>query len=86
VTVEVRLLSGAGCRLCDEARRVLRAAEGPLGYRLVEETIDGDPALEAAHRHELPVVLVGGRKAFRLRVDPVELARRVAAAERAPER
>ena len=78
----MRLLTGAGCGLCDEARRVLRASAAPLGFRLVEQAIDGDPALEAAHRHELPVVLVDGRRALTLRVDPVELARLVAEAER----
>ena len=42
--------------------------------------ISGDPDLEARYREQIPVVFVAGRKAFKYRVEPVELARRVVAA------
>ena len=42
--------------------------------------ISGDAELEARHREQIPVVYVAGRKAFKYRVEPVELARRVVAA------
>jgi glutaredoxin len=80
VTVEVRVYSAAGCHLCDVAKEVLEGERDRLGFELVEVDISGDPALEAAHREEIPVVFVAGRKAFKFRVDAAELRRRVEAA------
>jgi glutaredoxin len=79
VTVEVRMMTAAGCHLCDEAYDVLEAARTELGFDLVRVDITGDPALEAEYREQIPVVFVAGRKAFKYRVDPAELRRRVAA-------
>ena len=36
--------------------------------------ISGDPELESAYREQIPVVFVAGRKAFKYRVEPLELA------------
>jgi glutaredoxin len=80
VTVEVVVYGAQDCSLCDEAKRVLRAQQPALGFELVEVDISGDEELERLHRQEIPVVYVAGRKAFKLRVDPVELMRRVAQA------
>jgi glutaredoxin len=85
VSVEVRVYSAAGCHLCDVAKEVLEAERDRLGFDLVEVDISGDPQLEAAHREEIPVVFVAGRKAFKFRVDPAELRRRVEAAAAAGE-
>jgi glutaredoxin len=72
----VVLFHGQGCSLCDRARSQLDALE--VAYEAVD--ITGDPELEAAHREEIPVVFVAGRKAFKYHVDPAELRRRVGAA------
>ena len=61
-------------------RRCSRQARAELGFDLVEVDITGDPDLEAEYREQIPVVFVAGRKAFKYRVDPAELRRRVAAA------
>jgi glutaredoxin len=74
------MYTAAGCHLCEEAAEVLERARGELGFHLVTVDITGDPELEAAYREQIPVVLVAGRKAFKYRVDPAELARRVDAA------
>jgi hypothetical protein len=84
VSVQVVLYGAAGCHLCDVAKELLRAQRERLGYELVEVDIAGDPELEAAYRAEIPVVLVAGRKAFKYRVEPAELERRVAAARARP--
>jgi glutaredoxin len=68
------------CCLCDDAKAVLRPAAARLGFDLVEIDISGDPQLEAAYRQEIPVVEIDGRKAFKYRVPPTELDRRVQAA------
>jgi hypothetical protein len=64
-----------GCCLCDEARAIL----DPLGRELELEGrwvhIDGDRALEAAWREQIPAGVLGGRKVFKYRVD-VDLLRR----------
>jgi glutaredoxin len=80
MSVEVRMMTAAGCHLCDEAHEVLEAARTELGFDLVRVDITGDPDLEAEFREQIPVVFVAGRKAFKYRVDPAELRRRVVAA------
>lgn len=80
MSVEVTLYGAPDCRLCDVAKGVLSEQQPSLGFRLDVVDISGDPELEAAYRAEIPVVYVAGRKAFKYRVEPVELARRVRAA------
>jgi glutaredoxin len=80
VTVRVRVYSAAGCHLCDVAKELLERERPALGFELEVIDITGDAELEAAHREEIPVVFVAGRKAFKYHVDPVELRRRVRAA------
>jgi glutaredoxin len=80
VSVQVVVYGAPGCHLCDEAKTLLRSERDRLGFDLVEVDISGDPGLEAAYREEIPVVTVAGRKAFKYRVDPVELERRVRSA------
>jgi glutaredoxin len=84
VSVQVVVYGAPGCHLCDEAKALLRRERGRLGFDLVEVDISGDPKLEAAYREQIPVVTVEGRKAFKYRVDPVELDRRVRSATIAP--
>jgi glutaredoxin len=73
--IEVILYTRAGCRLCDEAKQVLRDA----GVAFAELDIDADLELRARYNEEVPVVFIGGRKAFKYHVDPLELARRLKA-------
>jgi len=80
MSVEVRVMSAAGCHLCDDAYRVLEEAREELGFELVRVDIAGDPALEAEYREHIPVVYVAGRRTFTHFVDPDELRDRVAAA------
>jgi glutaredoxin-like protein DUF836 len=80
VSVEVRVMSAAGCHLCDEALAVIEHARAELGFQLVRVDITGDPELEAEYREEIPVVYVAGRRTFTYVVDPDELRDRVRAA------
>ena len=70
---------GQSCCLCDDARAQLEPLCAELGLDLRVVDIDGDPALEAAHRTEIPVGFLAGRKVFKYRVDEGLLRRRVAA-------
>ena len=77
---EVILYTRAGCHLCEEAKEEIRRvrAEIPFSFRSVD--IDRDPALVALYNEEVPVIFVNGEKAFRYRVDAVELRKRLRAA------
>jgi glutaredoxin len=77
------LYGAPGCHLCDVAKEVLERQQPRLGFDLQLVDISGDPDLEAQHREQIPVVYVAGSKAFEYRVEPNELARRVAAASQA---
>jgi glutaredoxin len=80
MSVEVVLYGAPGCHLCDVAKDVLDRQRELLGFDLQVVDISGDPELERSYREQIPVVFVDGRKAFKYRVDPLELARRVTTA------
>ena len=71
----VVLYHAEGCHLCEKARGVLRAE---FGDAFEEVDISGDEALEARYREWLPVVEIGGERAFVYFVDPAALRRKLA--------
>jgi hypothetical protein len=73
--VRVRLLSKAGCHLCDEARAVIDAVCAELGERYEDIDISGDPALAGRYAEEIPVTFVDGRQHDFWRVDADRLRR-----------
>ncbi len=75
----VTLYSAAGCHLCDRAREVLETVRAELPFDFEEIDITGDPELEARYRELLPVVEIGGRRAFAYYVDAGVLRRKLAA-------
>jgi len=77
--VEVTLYTREGCHLCDKAKAAIRAAESLYRLRidLLEVDIDDDDELYARFTNDVPVIYIGGREAFRHRVDPRELAEAV---------
>jgi glutaredoxin len=74
----VELYTKRDCCLCDEAKQVLARVRAELPFELAEIDIEGDPALLERFRTEIPVVFIGGRKAFKYRVDERALRRRLA--------
>ena len=75
----VTLYTRAGCCLCDEARRVLDAAQRRAEFRLEVVDIDRDPELRRLYNDEVPVIAIGGVKAFKYRVTLEEFLKRLAA-------
>ena len=67
------LYTRKGCHLCDDAKQVLLAA----GLTIDEVDIDLDPELQRQYNEEVPVVFLDGKKAFKYRVDPKDLQRRL---------
>jgi glutaredoxin len=84
MSVPVVLYGAPGCHLCDVAKELLERQRELLDFSLEVVDISGDAELESAYREQIPVVFVAGRKAFKYRVEPLELARRVAAASQGP--
>jgi glutaredoxin len=76
--MRLTLYGRADCHLCDEMRAVVDAVSREMRFELEEVDVDGDPALAAMYGEEVPVLLVNGRKAFKYRVTPRELRRRLA--------
>ena len=79
--VEVTLYTREGCHLCDNAKAAIRAAESlyRLNIHVREVDIDDDDELYARFTNDVPVIYIGGREAFRHRVDPRALAEAVRA-------
>jgi hypothetical protein len=65
------------CCLCDEALAQIEAARGSASFLLEVVDVDGDPELAARYGHEVPVVEIDGRKAFKYRLTTRELLRRL---------
>ncbi len=79
IVVEVVLFTAQGCHLCERARSTLEEARAELGFDLEVVDIEGNPELESRYREWLPVVEIGGERAFVYYVDRAALARKVAA-------
>ena len=80
MSVEVVLYGApaAACATTPSACSSAARARSASTLRVVD--ITGDPELERRTAHEIPLVTVAGRRAFKYRVDPAELRRRVLAA------
>ncbi len=74
----VELYTKSGCCLCDEAKEVLRRVQADTPFELREIDIGADAALLDRYGEQIPVVFVGGFKAFKFRVDETELRRKLA--------
>ncbi len=63
--MSVRLITRAGCHLCDEAAATLRE----LGVAFEALDVDGDPELLRLYDFRVPVVLDGERVVAEGRID-----------------
>jgi glutaredoxin len=79
----VRLYTAAGCHLCDRARAALAQLREELAFELEEVDITGVPELEERYREWLPVVEIGGERAFVYFVDEAAFRRKLAQARAA---
>jgi len=70
----VTLYTRAGCHLCEEAERVLRAERAATAFRLELVDVDRDPVLQRRYGVRVPVVAVDGVELFEYEV-PADLLR-----------
>lgn len=76
--IRVTLYGRRDCHLCEDMRAVVDEVARVVAVEVEEVDVDGDPALATAYGHEVPVLLVNGRKAFKYRVDARTLRQRLA--------
>ena len=78
--MRVEIYTRTECCLCVEAKAVLARVRVELPFELHEIDVDSNAELRARFGAEVPVVFVGGRKAFKYRVDEAALRRKLQAA------
>ncbi|HYN83611.1 MAG TPA: glutaredoxin family protein [Pyrinomonadaceae bacterium] len=64
-----------GCHLCDEAKREMERARCADLYTLEEVNVDDDAELARRYGYDIPVVVMGGRVAFKHRLTAADFAR-----------
>jgi len=67
------LYTKAGCHLCDNAKAVILSVRRSVAFELEEVDIALDEELFDLYKHDIPVVTIDGRPAFKHRVDPAAL-------------
>jgi len=75
--IELTLYTRADCCLCDEMKQILAEVLPRFDSNLTRVEIDNHPELEAQFGHEVPVLFVNNRKAFKFRCTARELRRRL---------
>jgi 4a-hydroxytetrahydrobiopterin dehydratase len=76
----VTLYTKRDCRLCDEAKAAIRRSGAEVDLQEVD--IESDAELLQRFRHDIPVIYVDGKEAFRHRVEPAAFAAYVLANEK----
>jgi hypothetical protein len=66
-----------GCSLCVTAKAVILAVRREVDFDLIEVDIGWSGDLYEDHKHDIPVVEVDGRRAFKHRVEFHELKKRL---------
>ena len=75
--VTVAIYSKPDCCLCDDAKAVLSRVRADIPFDLREIDIESDPELLQKYGEQIPVVFIGGFKAFKFRVDEAELRQKL---------
>ena len=71
------LYTREGCCLCEEMKKAVRELSGQIPLELEEIDVDESPELKKRYGHEVPVLFVNGRKAFKYRLTVRELRKKL---------
>jgi glutaredoxin len=74
---KLTLYSREGCCLCAEMKHVIQKVAAMIPVEIVEVDIDGSTELREKMGEKIPLLFIDGRKAFKYRVTPQELERRL---------
>jgi hypothetical protein len=69
----VAFYTRVGCHLCEVARAVLEDVRRDHPFEMTTIDIDSDPELQEDYGGDIPVVVIDGGVAFKLRVDAAAL-------------
>ena len=73
--VSITIYSRPGCHLCDEMKAIVARVARSVPLTLEDIDISTDPALEASYGPDIPVLMIGGKKAAKYRLTEGELRR-----------
>jgi glutaredoxin len=76
---EVVVYSRKRCHLCEIVKATLVKLHQRGGFTWREIDVDSDAELQRLYNHEVPVVFIDGRKAFKYRMDEREFLRKLRA-------
>jgi len=74
---DITLYTRPGCHLCEEAKAAIAPLLREFGAVLREVNIDEDPVLKERYGWDIPVILIGQRKAAKHRVDLAQFRRQL---------
>jgi len=74
---EVVLYTREGCSLCDKAKAVILAVRREIAFDFREIDIGWSGDLYEDYKHDIPVIEIAGKRAFKHRVDPATLKERL---------
>jgi len=77
VTRQIRLYTRRDCCLCEEMKGVVRDVAEEVPLEVEEVDVDSEPDLREKFGAEVPVLFIDGRKAFKFRVAPRELKKKL---------
>ena len=70
---EVVLYTREGCSLCDKAKAIILAVRREIAFDFREIDIGWSGELYEDYKHDIPVLEIDGKRAFKHRVDPAAL-------------
>jgi hypothetical protein len=74
---EVVLYTRDQCSLCRTAKAVILAVRQEVAFEFREIDIGWSGDLYEDYKHDIPVIEVDGKRAFKYRVDPLALKQRL---------
>ncbi len=77
MTPALTLYSRPGCCLCDAMKAIVAEVRADIAFTVTEVDISTQPELEARFGQDIPVLFIDGRKAFKYRLTPGALRRRL---------
>lgn len=76
---QVTLYTRTGCCLCDDAKKVIASARQRVEFDYAEVDVDTEPGLARLYGHEVPVITINRKKAFKYRTEINEFLKKLAA-------
>lgn len=74
---QITIYTREGCCLCDDMKEVVRRVAREVPLEMNEVDVEEASDLKKKYGHEVPVLFINGRKAFKYRVTAGELKKRL---------